>query len=114
MSLENFDSGVTKAAGVAEIGDDASESALHSIGIKSAVHFTTGIMRLELVEAIAEEEFHALATLLDFVGEVVITWDDQTHFFIKIADSDGVARKGFAAWVIRRLELATVPVVDFA
>ena len=106
MSIEQFDHGSTKAAGFVVVGADAGASEVRGLGLVAGIRQATGIMTVEISEAIAEEEFHALATLYDTEGVISVLWDDDTHCTFSIADTAGAGANGSFHFVIRRIEAA--------
>jgi len=106
MSIENFDHGQNKAAAFIEFIDEDDLATVEAIGIRSAVRQGDGKILLELVEAIGEAEFFALATrvhdatLLDGVRQAVtVVWIDDTHFQVVMVNDEGLIESG-AGWVV--------------
>jgi len=104
MSIEQFDHGATKAAGFVVVGANPGASSAVGLGLVGMVRNGTGDVTLEFSEAIAEAEFHALATLIDTDGSVKVTWENDNFASVVIKSDAGAAIAGSFCFVFRRLQ----------
>jgi hypothetical protein len=85
MATETNDGGNMKAIGSAIIpGANGDVIAVNAFGVRSAITAAAGELILELVEAIAVTEFHAVATYAATNDDpastpIVVKWIDATH-----------------------------------
>lgn len=103
MSIEVFDQGSTKAAGFVGIGATAAASVIDAIGIRSVSRQDTGLVVLELVEALAADEFQPTAVPSGHNGIVVATWIDDTHIRLETFTHAGVATNANSWFVFRQV-----------
>lgn len=107
MSIEIAGAGgALKAAGSLPLAATLAQGVQQMLatGIRSAVATAANVVRLELVEAIAEQEFHGQVTVsgpavsadgdplyAEVLATPVITWIDDTHFDIEVANALAVS-----------------------
>jgi hypothetical protein len=115
MSIETNDAGLLKALGTviipAKSGDPCS---VQGAGIRSLTTDTGGEVVLELEDAIALTEFHALATFAanndptTAVGPLIVAFVDQTHFRISALGAISEDEPCVVMFAIRRAPTAQI------